>query len=77
MSLTNSPRPVLDFDELFTRHSIHPTFRAGFRALTAGVPPSKDLKTRIETVSNYRDCLDDILTRLSQPFAHLFQKENT
>ena len=32
MSLTNSPKPVLDFDELFNRHGIHPKFRAGIRA---------------------------------------------
>ena len=72
MSLTSSPKPVLDFDELFTRHGIHPKFRAGFRAMTNGEPPSHELKTRLETITNYQECLDEILTRLSQPFAHLF-----
>ena len=76
MSLTNSPKPVLDFDELFDRHEIHPKFRAGIRALTAGATPSRELKTRLETVAKYQECLDEILTRLSQPFAHLFKHES-
>jgi hypothetical protein len=72
MSLTNSPKPVLDYDDIFTRHGIHPKFREGIKAMACGVPPTPELKTRLETITNYRECLDDILTRLSQPFSHLF-----
>lgn len=72
MSLTHSPTPVLDYTELFTRHGIHPKFQSGIKAMSAGIPPTPELKTRLKTVANYQECLDEILTRLSQPFAHLF-----
>jgi hypothetical protein len=63
----------MNLAEIFDRHGIHPPFRRGFRALVEkGRRPSHELATRLEVLPNYRDCLHEILRRLSEPFYHLF-----
>ena len=71
-SLADSPKPKLALNEIFTRHQIAPQFWDEFRGLIGGTPVGNELRTRLNTVSNYRECFEEILTRLSKPFAHLF-----
>lgn len=73
MNLATSPKPELDFNDIFSRHGINPEHHHGIRDLTRGVPPTPELRIRLERVTNYQECLDEILTRLSQPFSHLFR----
>ena len=62
-----------NLNAILKRHEIHPKFWPAIRALVEeGQRPSKELRTRLNHVSNYKAALDDILTELSKPLKHMF-----
>lgn len=76
-SLADSPAPKLALNEIFTRHNIAPQFRDEFAGLISGTPVGTELRCRLNTVANYRECFEEILARLSEPFAHLFKQHES
>ena len=59
-------------NDLLIQHGIHPNFWGRFRALVnEGTRPSTELETRLETCTNYAECLNAILDRLSEPVLRL------
>jgi len=62
-----------NLDRILKCHEIHPTFWPEFRALVeCGVRPSKELRTRLDHVSNYKAALDEAMAELSKPLRHKF-----
>lgn len=67
-------RPTVPLNDLLIRHGIHPKFRNAFRTfVNDGGLPSDELGTRLKTCTNYAECLNDILERLSEPIRRLRQ----
>jgi hypothetical protein len=62
-----------NLDGILSKHNIHPKFHGEFRALIeCGVRPGKELRTRLECVSNYKAALDEAMAELSEPLDHQF-----
>ncbi len=60
-------------DSVLKRHKIHPKFRPELRdPVFHGARPGVELRTRLNCVSNYQEALDEVLTIVSQPTAHIF-----
>lgn len=52
----------MTFEEVFTRHNIHPQFWAGIQALIlAKAKPTAELQVRLDYAQNYQDCLRDLI----------------
>jgi len=59
--------------EILKRHEIHPKFWAEFRQLVeCGTRPGKELRTRLDCVTNYKAALDEVMAELSKPLPHRF-----
>jgi hypothetical protein len=53
--------------EILKRNDIHPKFHDEFRALVEdGIRPGKELRTRLDCVTNYKAALDEALVELSK-----------
>lgn len=51
----------MTFEEVFTRHNIHPQFWAEIQAfILVGAKPTANLQVRLDYVQNYQDCLHDL-----------------
>jgi len=61
-----------DLVEVCTKHEINPVHRAEFFALVLhGRRPGIELQNRLKYVTNYKAALDEVLGRLSLPYADL------
>ena len=61
-----------DLVEVCTKHEINPVHRAEFFALVLhGRRPGIELQNRLKYVTNYKAALDEVLGRLSLPYAAL------
>ena len=62
-----------NLDRILKHREIHPKFWPEFRALVeCGVRPGKELRTRLDHVSNYKAALDATMAELSKPLRHKF-----
>lgn len=60
-------------NDILKRHEIHPKFWPEFRRLVEdGKHPGRELRTRLNRVTNYRAALDEVLAELSKPLEHKF-----
>jgi len=67
--MTQAEAPLID---LFIKHGIHTDLRSEFRAvINKGIRPSHRLKIRLETCTNYAECLNEILERFAEPIRRL------
>lgn len=59
--------------DVLKKHGISPDFHAQFQTLVdLGVVEDNRFKVRLEACLNYQEALQDLLTILSGPIAHLF-----
>ncbi len=64
---------VPNLNAILKRHEIHPKFWPEFRALFEdGKRPSKELRTRLECVANYKAALNEGMDVLSAPLGRKF-----
>jgi len=62
-----------NLDIILKRHEIHPKFWAEFHGIVEEMrQPSKELRTRLNNVTNYRAALAEIKTELSKVLDHKF-----
>src|SRR5208282_1233563 len=62
--------PAADLVEICSKHGINPAHRAEFFALALhGRRPGIELQNRLKYVTNYKAALDEVLGRLSLPYA--------
>lgn len=63
---------LTDLVEICSKHGINPAHRAEFFALVLhGRRPGIELQNRLKYVTNYKAALDEVLGRLSLPYADL------
>lgn len=61
-----------DLVEICSKHGINPAHRAEFFAIVLhGRRPGIELQNRLKYVTNYKAALDEVLGRLSLPYAAL------
>jgi len=62
--------PAADLVEICSKHGINPAHRAEFFALALhGRRPGIELQNRLKYVTNYKAALDEVLGKLSLPYA--------
>jgi hypothetical protein len=64
----------LDLNAICERHEMSPKYRPEFFALVMhGRRPSREMRTRLKHVTNYKAALDEAMVALSAPYAHIFE----
>ena len=60
-------------NNILAKYNIHPKFHAEFRELIeCGVRPSKELRIRLDNVTNYKAALNEAMVALCKPHRHQF-----
>ena len=60
-------------NDILAKHSIHPKFHVEFRELVErGMRPSKELRIRLDNVTNYKAALNEAMAELCKSRQHQF-----